>query len=165
MSRIITQREKDVMTRIDEIRLNQGLTEEDFSEFLGVPLETYKRCSQKKTRVELDFLLSVLQKYPGDKDYILFGKKGQNFKFINTFVSGTNEERAQALGELSDFYMIKHEMEKINANRRHRKAIEKYDVDYQTEQGLIERPKRKSTASVVNTEDKTDKSTKNQDKK
>ena len=84
MSKPISKYEKEVMDRIDEIRENQGYSIEDFSEFLGIGLETYKRTKYKKIRVDLDFLHAVLQKYHADKEYILIGTKGQNYKLINT---------------------------------------------------------------------------------
>ena len=157
MSRIITPYEKEVMARIDEIRTNQGFTEEDFAEYLGFSLETYKRCSLKKQRVPLDLVHAVMQKYPGDKDYILFGKKGQNFKFINTFVSGTDEERAQVFDELAEFYRAKQQMKNLNKDRRRRKAIEKNDVDYKTDEALIETPRRKTSTAAKKAADSTDK--------
>ena len=42
MSKPISKYEKEVMDRIDQIRLNQGYSMEDFSEYLGIELETYK---------------------------------------------------------------------------------------------------------------------------
>ncbi len=41
-------------------------------------LETYNRCKYKKICVDLNMLHAVVSKYPGDLEYILFGKKGQN---------------------------------------------------------------------------------------
>ena len=164
MSKPISKYEKEVMDRIDEIRENRGYSIEDFSEFLGIGLETYKRTKYKKIRVDLDFLHAVLQKYPADKEYILFGTKGQNYKLINTYVSGTDEERAQVFDELARFCRMDKEMKDVNAERLRRKAREKYDVDYDSKEGLVEVPKRKSSTAVRSTAAKITKATKGKKK-
>ena len=64
MSKPISKYEKEVMDRIDQIRLNQGYSMEDFSEYLGIELETYKRTKYKKIRVDLDFLYAVGKSIP-----------------------------------------------------------------------------------------------------
>ena len=149
MSKPISKYEKEVMDRIDQIRVNQGYTMEDFSEYLGMEIEIYKRCKYKKIRVDLDFMHAVVQKFPADLDYILFGKTGQNYKLVNTFVSGTDEERAQVFEELARFCRDSKEMKDINAERLRRKAREKYEVDYVTKAGLVEKTGRKSSQAAV----------------
>ena len=148
MSKPISKYEKEVMDRIDQIRLNQGYSMEDFSEYLGIELETYKRTEYKKIRVDLDFLYAVGKKYPADMDYIIFGKTGQTYKLINTYVSGTDEERAQVFDELARYCRDQKDAKERNAERLRRKAREKYEVDYQTDVGLVETTKRKTTRSA-----------------
>ncbi len=147
MSKEITRYEKEVMDRIDEIRENQGHSMEDFSEYIGVELETYKRCKYKKIRVDLNMLHAVVSKYPGDLEYILFGKKGQNYKLINTFISGSDEDRAQMFDELARYYRIEKEMKNNNSERLRKRAIEKYDVEYVTKAGVVETAKRRSSSA------------------
>ena len=143
--------EKEVMDRIEQIRVNQGYSMEYFAEYIGVELETYKRSKYKKIRVDLYFLHAVGTKFPANMDYILFGKSGQNYKLINTYVSGSDEERAQVFDELARYCRDKEEAKKKNEDRLRRKAIESYDVDYETEEGLIERPKRKTSTKTRKT--------------
>ena len=151
MSKPISKYEKEVMDRIDQIRLNQGYSMEDFSEYLGIELETYKRTKYKKIRVDLDFLYAVGEKYPADMDYIIFGKTGQTYKLINTYVSGTDEERAQVFDELARYCRDQKDAKERNAERLRRKAREKYEVDYQTDVGMVETTKRKTTRSAGTT--------------
>ena len=87
-------------------------------------------------------------------DYILFGKAGQNYKLINTYISGSNEERAQVFDELARFSRDEKKAMERHAEKLRKKAIEKYDVDYQTDAGLVEKPKRKSTTAVKKTAEK-----------
>ena len=143
MSKPISKYEKEVMDRIDQIRTNLGYSMEEFSEYLGIDLETYKRSKYKQIRVDLDFLHAVVTKYPADLENLLFGKTGPNYKMINTFISGTDEERAQVFDEMARYFRSKKDIKEMNKDRLRRKAQEKYDVDYKTDEGLIETPKRR----------------------
>ena len=154
MSKPISKYEKEVMGRIDQLRINKGYSMEFFSEFIGVDLETYKRTKYNKIRADLDFIRAVGEKFPANMDYILFGKAGQNYKLINTYISGSNEERAQVFDELARFSRDEKKAMERHAEKLRKKAIEKYDVDYQTDAGLVEKPKRKSTTAVKKTAEK-----------
>ena len=87
-------------------------------------------------------------------DYIIFGKTGQTYKLINTYVSGTDEERAQVFDELARYCRDQKDAKERNAERLRRKAREKYEVDYQTDVGLVETTKRKTTRSAGTTKSK-----------
>ena len=154
MSKPISKYEKEVMDRIDQIRINQGYSMEEFSEYLGIDLETYKRSKYKQIRVDLDFLHAVVTKFPADLENLLFGKTGPNYKLINTFVSGTDEDRAQVFDELARFFRCNKDIKKMNADRLRRKAREKYDVDYKTDEALIETPRRKTKTVAKKTAEK-----------
>ena len=94
------------------------------------------------------------ESYPADMDYIIFGKTGQTYKLINTYVSGTDEERAQVFDELARYCRDQKDAKERNAERLRRKAREKYEVDYQTDVGLVETTKRKTTRSAGTTKSK-----------
>lgn len=72
----------------------------------------------------------------------------QTYKLINTYVSGTDEERAQVFDELARYCRDQKDAKERNAERLRRKAREKYEVDYQTDVGLVETTKRKTTRSA-----------------
>ena len=150
MSKPISQYEKDVMARIDKIRENQGFSMEDFSEYIGVTIETYKRSKYNEIRADLDLLHAVAKRYPSDLQYILFGDSGQKYEMINAFVSGTDDDRARLFEELADFCRLKKDMKTIEAERLRRKARARFDVDYISPAGLVEKAPKRATSKKKN---------------
>lgn len=139
------------MDRINQIRMNQGHSMQFFSDYIGVDLETYKQTRYKKIRVDIDFLVAVGSKYPADMEYILFGTKGQSYKMINTYISGLDEVRAQFHEEMARYNRTKMDVQKKNDIRILKKKNENYDVDYDTEKGMVETNKRRSSKAAVKT--------------
>ena len=142
MKKPITNYEKSVIDRIEEIRQRQKITMESMAELMGVGVDQYKRFTYRTARVPLECIYNLSNSYPADIDYIIYGKKRKgNYAFISALVSGDYAERAAVYAELSSYYAKREYIEDRENNLRRERAAEKAErrPDFITADGdLIE---------------------------
>lgn len=66
---------KQSAVRVRQIRENAGLTQEQFSEILGISLSAYKKVESGENHVSLSCLKKLYKEMNVSTDFILFGKK------------------------------------------------------------------------------------------
>jgi len=140
MSREISNYEKDVIKRIEEIREREGLTQEAIAELMDLSLAQYKRFTCYEARVSVEAIHNLAMKYPLDSDYVIFGKHKGKYTVINSLVSESWEEKAKYFDELASFFRDRQRlMMQEQARRNTRAKGKKARVDYTTPNGdLIE---------------------------
>ena len=60
--------------RLRQIRENAGLTQEQFSEILGISVSAYKKVESGENQVSLSSLKKLYKEMKVSADYVLFGK-------------------------------------------------------------------------------------------
>lgn len=61
--------------RLRQIRENADLTQEQFSEILGISVSAYKKVESGENQVSIASLSNLYKKMNVSTDYILFGKR------------------------------------------------------------------------------------------
>jgi len=140
MSREISNYEKDVIKRIEEIRERDGITQEAIAELMGLSLAQYKRFTCYEARVSVEAIHNLAMSYPLDTDYVIFGKHKGKYTLINSLVSESWDEKAKYFDELASYFRDRQKIVMQEQARRNTRAKgKKPRVDYTTQNGdLIE---------------------------
>lgn len=105
MGRAISDYEKGVMARIEEIRTLEAITMEGMADLMEISLDQYKRFAKYSARITIESIYKFAKNYPVDIDYIIFGEKRQGgYTFINAMTHETFESRANMYMELARYY-------------------------------------------------------------
>lgn len=138
MSREISNYERDVIKRIEEIRERDGVTQESFAELMQISIAQYKRCAYFEARVSLEAIYNLANAYPVDVDYIIFGKHKGKYTIINSMVSESWEEKAKYFDELAAYFRERNKIAMKEQTRRNERAKgKKPKVDYVTKEGDV----------------------------
>lgn len=70
-----TVQKEEMAVRLHEIRKRHGLTQEKFSEKLGISLSAYKKLESGTNRVSIDTLYELEDYQHGAVEYVLFGNR------------------------------------------------------------------------------------------
>lgn len=95
--------------RLRQIRENADLTQEQFSEILGISVSTYKKVESGENQVSIASLSNLYKKMNVSTDYILFGKKKDVEETWQTILNCTEQDKLFLLLRLLAYFTkIKH---------------------------------------------------------
>jgi len=138
MSREISSYEKEVIKRIEEIRTQEGITQESFAELMDISIGQYKRFTNYEARVSVEALHNLAVNFPLDIDYILFGRHKGKYTVINALVCEELDEKAKYFDEMAAYFRDKHKIRLQEMTRRNERAKSKKPrVDYVTDKGDV----------------------------
>lgn len=78
--------------RLQELRENNGYTQEKFAEALGIGVEHYRSLENGKYRLLPERMLTLFTDYHIDPTYLITGWKNQQFDF-DAFIANCNREQ------------------------------------------------------------------------
>lgn len=77
MKKEISLEKKQSASRLRRIRENAGLTQEQFSEVLGITVSAYKKVERGENQVSITSLRKLYHEMRVSTDYILYGDTGK----------------------------------------------------------------------------------------
>ena len=124
----LTQYDIDLGQRIESFSKRERYSQSKMAEFMGVPLERYKRFIYGQAKIPAEAVAKLIESVPVDPDYILFGREGGVMKLTEYLLVCSDKERA-------DFHM---EMSRAYRRREENSGVD-YEVDNKT---IIETDKK-----------------------
>ena len=124
----LTQYDIDLGQRIESFSKRERYSQSKMAEFMGVPLERYKRFIYGQAKIPSEAVAKLIESVPVDPDYILFGREGGVMKLTEYLLGCSDKERA-------DFHM---EMARAYRRREENSGVD-YEVDNKT---IIETDKK-----------------------
>lgn len=79
--------------RLRTIRKNARLTQEEFSEQIGISVSAYKKVETGENQLSIDCLSKIAQQMEVTSDYVLFGKKEKADEAWNLFMNCSERDK------------------------------------------------------------------------
>lgn len=104
MTKEKTVQKEEMADRLYEIRKRHGLTQEKFSEKLGISLSAYKKLENGTNRISIDTLYELEGYQYGAVEYVLFGYREKPEEVWTIIRNCSEEEKIRLLLRLSIYF-------------------------------------------------------------
>lgn len=95
---------KQSACRLRHIRENAGLTQEQFSEILGISLSAYKKVESGENQVSLSSLRKLYNEMNVSADFVLFGKSQNMDETWEMILNCTEEDKLYLMLRLLTYF-------------------------------------------------------------
>ena len=129
MGKELEKYDGELAKRLENIRKQHHITQEEMAHRMGVSVGQYKRYIYLKSRVPAGKLATLIDNLALDVNYVLYGRITSSYDFVNFMKTATYAEMAEMYLAISQMY------------KKKEKAMER--VDYVTNKGTVIETKRK----------------------
>lgn len=107
MGSIITDNDRKLVKRLEQQRVNLGLTQDEMAECMECSLSQYKRYIYLNSKMPCEKVMTLANNLPVDINNLIFGDCSSKFKLINALSSSSSKDMAELFGNLYLLYETK----------------------------------------------------------
>lgn len=89
--------------RLCELRESMHYTQSQFAETLGVEVSQYKRIEKGFSRITIDKVRLLYEKYHIDPDYLILGNQEDTTDMEHLFVNSSKEQKSRFLSYMLEY--------------------------------------------------------------
>ena len=97
--------------RLREIRLNMGVSQETFAEYLDISLSAYKKIEGAENGISVNILKKLHEKFNVSSDYLLHGEYKELENTMQLLDNCTEEDKMKVFLRLEHYFI--HDKKKI----------------------------------------------------
>lgn len=95
---------QETALRLQKIRRNARMTQEEFAEELDISVSAYKKLKRAERQISVDVLRRMEQKFRVSADYILFGEQENLDKVWEALLNCSEQDKMFLLLRLMDYF-------------------------------------------------------------
>ena len=118
---MVKENKLDAANRLREIRLNMGVSQEKFAEYLDISLSAYKKIESAENGISVRILRILKEQFNISSDYLLYGDY-KGFNDVITLIDNCTEEDKMKIFLMLEHYFV-HDKNKIFIKKNERRKI------------------------------------------
>ena len=99
-----TIQKQEVATRLREIRMNSGYTQERFAEIIDISLSAYKKLESAENQISIDCLRKIERQLKVSADYVLFGEHRDREEVWKAILNCSEQDKLYLLFRLANYF-------------------------------------------------------------
>ena len=111
MSDIFKEEREASANRLREIRLNMGVSQEKFAEYLDISLSAYKKIESAENGISVKILRRLKSRFNISSDYLLYGDYKELSDAMDLIDNCTEEDKMKLYLRLTQYFV--HDKKKI----------------------------------------------------
>ena len=105
MSNIYRQDRGAAANRLREIRLNMGVSQETFAEYLDISLSAYKKIESTENGISVNILKKLKERFNVSSDYLLFGEYKSASEALEIIDNCSEEDKMKLYLRLTRYFV------------------------------------------------------------